>query len=183
MLTGQSGEGTKELWLRQRWWTQKPWTRAGYSTVERGRKEQTEKAFQKRQHREKSRETGVSMLVCTSSGRHTGGKTLMLGKWVLPRPNYAHEEKMLQKARYCFKHTGFEIQFKIKMRNSAGLLWSPHVPHEVTSLSRSTLCKYTCSLFKRCEGQAAPAPAALVITCTALSTLPALTHPIRTAPL
>lgn len=92
-------------------------------------------------------------------------------------------ENASESSWYCFKHTGFEIQFKIKMRNSAGLLWSPHVPREVTSLSRSTLCKYMCSLFKRCEGQAAPAPAALVITCTALSTLPALTHPIRTAPL
>ena len=53
---------------------------------------------QKRQHREKSREAGVSMLVCTSSGRHTGGTAHMLGKGVLPRPNYAHEEEMFQKA-------------------------------------------------------------------------------------
>lgn len=75
---------------------------------------------------------------------------------------------------HYFKHTGFqntfkinwklvskkgwgvglgkEIQFKIKMRNSAHLLWSPHVPPEMTSLSRSKLCKYTCSLFKCCEG-------------------------------
>lgn len=54
-----------------------------------GKKEQTEKAFQKRQQREKSRDRSLNAGVYKLRPAHRRHNK-MLGKWVLPRPTYAH---------------------------------------------------------------------------------------------
>ena len=157
------------MWLRQRWWTQKPWTRAGYSTVETGRKEQTEKTTPWKKQRGRGLNAGVYKLRPAHRRHRTHAgegspATPQLCSW---RGNVSESSwytilnirafKILLKltGNWFQKREGVglgkEIQFKIKMRNSARLLWSLRVPPEMTSLSRSTLCKNTCSLFKCCE--------------------------------